>query len=252
MTDETSPSKAAVRHLRLSRAALAAAPPVERDLFLAAAHVTNELNVLHKLAVWSGDFSGSEPIQRAQICQTLMFFRLLAGKLNEANELLRVSYFGTKLSKTYDSLLPPEAVTALSTVKRYFAGGNIINSTRKEFAFHYSATNTGAGLVALPEEEQLDYYVGPTISNTFYYFSEVSVATAMLGQLDREHFERFAGEIITIAGQFLRLLDGFLGVFTSRHGAQLLDSDPGLLDLGDLPRFDGIRIPWFTVGAGVA
>ena len=250
MTTEPLLPEGVVFQYRFSRAALGGVPVPERNLFLAAAHVTNELNLLHKLAVWSGDFEGTEPLQRAQICQSFILFRLLAGKLNEANEMLRRDYFATQISRVYDQLLPQPAQDSLAAIKRYFARENIINRTRNDFAFHYSAAGAGAGFEALPPEEQLDYYVGRTLSNTLYYYSEVSVAVATIGSLDRDHFGRFVGEIITVSKHFLHLLDGLLFVFTERHGrTALLEPDvTHQIDLTDSPPFSSVKIPWFTSG----
>ena len=74
MTDDTQSPGATVHRYRLSREVLEAAPASERNLFLAATHVTNELNLLHKLVIWSGNLSGPEPAQRAQLCQSFMSY----------------------------------------------------------------------------------------------------------------------------------------------------------------------------------
>lgn len=62
----------------------------------------------------------------------------LAGKLVEANNAIKKSFYLPTVSKKYAPLLSPEASAALASIKTYFSDKNNIASTlRNNFGFHY-------------------------------------------------------------------------------------------------------------------
>jgi hypothetical protein len=232
----------------LLRGGLLGVEKAERAFFFAAAHAANELNLLHKLAIWSIRVHGDIAIKRAQGCQALMLLRLLAGKLNEAYKLVDSGYFGSQLSRDYDALLEPKSREAIKSIRRYFRqDGNLIRRIRNSVAFHYSAPEIGAPIDRVNSPDEFDFYLAPNLPNTLYYFSEVLVAWTMLGEMTTEALERFMDETRRVARWFLEFLDGFIAAFSSRHRDSIQDTESSdELDLAGLPDFDTIGIPWFT------
>lgn len=239
--------KAVIRRLRLNIEALAAIAVHERSFFLEAAHVVNELNLLQKLAVWSMRRSEHPQVEMAQACQTLMLLRLLAGKLNEANELVRTVYNGTLLSREYHSRLGREAREAAGDLKRYFGRRNLIHRVRNDLAFHYSAEAMDGALRQASPDEELEVFAAERLPNTLYVFSEVLVTHSMLGAEGLAGFERFMEEVIEVSRLFLRFLDGFVGAFLARHGEALFDDGGGeQFEIALTESFEDFVLPWFA------
>ena len=197
-----------------------------------------------KLAIWTGNIRGELPIMRGQIAQGLILLRVLAGKLNESHELLQKSFYGTKLSKVYQSELDAGAQASLKEVGRYFGRENVLRRTRNILAFHYSATEIGDALERLDPAEELDLYVAPRFTNTLYFFSEAIAAAAMLGEVSEEAFTRFMDELVHISTSFLIFFDAFIYAFSQRHRVIVSKSN---VEMPELPAFEDIQIPWFSV-----
>jgi len=107
---------------------------------------------------------------------------LLAGKLWEGWELIRKTYFSTKLSLSIESKLPDDTLEALGKLKKYFGKKNIIGSLRNEFAFHYDAQRVRAQLSLAEETDTWKIYVAET-EDVFFQLSENIVSSPMLGAL---------------------------------------------------------------------
>jgi hypothetical protein len=228
---------------RLDREVLLAAPSAERNFFLAAAHAANELNLLRKLAIWTGNVRGELPIMHGQISQGLILLRILAGKLNESHELLQKSFYGAQLSKVYHSDLDADAKASLKEVSRYFGRENVLHHTRN-LAFHYSAKDIGDALERLDPAADLYLYVAPRFTNTLYFFSEAIAAAAMLGEVSEETFTRFMDELVHISNSFIIFFDAFIYAFSQRHRVVVSKSN---VEMPELPTFEDIQIPWFSV-----
>lgn len=72
------------------------------------------------------------------LSQMTLLFGQVAGVMCEANNIIRKSYYSTKLSAKYASLLEPAPREALGRIKAYFGKtGNLATLFRNNFAFHY-------------------------------------------------------------------------------------------------------------------
>lgn len=237
------------RH-QLSRQALLATPDPDLNFLFAACHLANELNILHKLTHWtfSGALEAPTSVREGQMAQAMFLFRLLAGKLNEGHEMLRKAYWGTKISKIYDSHLRDEAKSSLEGIKRYFDQSDcLVRRVRNDFAFHYSPQDFASTLRNLPEGEDLTYYPSDTFNNVLYYFAEVTAVTSMLGVVDKENLNRFLNDLTSLAKYFLGFIQGWLEVFFCRFPQVFRDSEPASVpEMGRLQSFESITIPFFT------
>jgi hypothetical protein len=239
--------KLIIHRRRLNKVALAAVPNHERNFFLEAAHVVNELNSLQKLAIWSMRRSENPHVEVAQVCQTLLLLRLLVGKLNEAHELVRTAYNATHLSREYDSGLSTQAKNSAREINRYFGRSNLIHEVRNVVAFHYSAKAMDGALQQITPDEDLEYFVAERLPNTLYVFSEALVTRSMLGAKGLTGFERFMDEVIRVSGWFLRFLDGFIEAFIARHGKEVFDDGGGEnFEVSMTEKFEDVVVPWFT------
>lgn len=240
-----------VYRARLRKDALRALPTEERRLFLSLGHVVNEVNGLRKLLIWSSDFSSdSEVIVQGKISFALISVRLLAGKAKEAFELIRKHFLNSKvISQAYLPLLSDKGSEALSDLKKYFGGSNLIASIRNEFAFHYSPAAIDDALNDIPDELDL-YLEDKGQANTLYYCSEVLAGRALLKSLgandDPSAFERLMGETVAAADSIHDFAEAFMEAFLERHKENVWDGFAKPIDLGKLPDFSSMSLTWFT------
>jgi len=99
----------------LDKEVLLGIPEEERRLFLGLAHITNEIRGFQKLLLWSSDFQEEDPVlARGRITFSLQFLRILAGKLNEAYEVVTRYFLKSRTGRTFQDRLTEEGKDARS------------------------------------------------------------------------------------------------------------------------------------------
>ena len=126
-----------VVELTIPIANMRALSPAEQNLLLTFGVACNELAVLVRLAIFGAHHHRMGRMYEAfAASQQMTIMKLLAGKLHECWKLVRVRYFGSGLSKKYDSIIMPETKADLKTLQRYFkSGSNILHEsgTKRHF-----------------------------------------------------------------------------------------------------------------------
>lgn len=236
---------------RLSKAELVRIPEHERKLFLAIAHLQNEVSILLRAVLWSSDFSSdNEAVVQGQLSASFFFLKLLAGKLNEGKELLNKCFFKDRtLSCDFRSHATPTQIQALDEISRYFGKTNILNTVRNDFAFHYSPSALDDALTTVTDE--LDLYIEDGgNANTLYYFAEILANHAVLNHVDvsdgANPMERLHEEILKVAYQFIRFGQGFMRYVLKRHTPYIWKEPVVPISFNKLPSFSEIRLPWFA------
>ncbi len=253
MTQPTSQGQFPVLRREHSKSQLQTLPPSEQALFLSFAHIMNEINALLRAAVWSNDLSS--PIQAkgdGQVTLTLMFLKLLAGKLNEAYKVIQGAYFGSGVSKSYDALLRADGREALATIKRYFSHPkNNVSEIRNNYAFHYSPYEMSQVLPSI-SEELVSYMQRDAPQNNLFYFAEVVAAEALFQSMgmpnNNASLDKLVDELISLAAAFAKFFDDVMGTFLENLGQEAWQDQAQAVEFDQLPKFDDVHIPWFTDG----
>ena len=238
-----------ISRARLSKDGLGRTPEPERTLFLALAHLQNELNFLHRAMIWSSDFSSTvEAKNQAAIAQSLFFVRLMAGKLKEGWELLQEAFFGAHLSKDFERNGDKHVLEALGRLKRFFNSANIIHQVRNGFAFHYSPSELNLALAATPDT--LDVYLDPESNvNTLYYFAEVLANRAILQKTGRvgeaESMDHLIQQVGSVGKDFVAFCGGFMADFLDRYSDDVWSGKAEEVEIGALPQFRTVSFPFF-------
>jgi hypothetical protein len=177
-----------LHRISIKRAAFDKIPVEERTLLVLLAHAANELNILAKLFQWTAGAADASPIEtKGNNTITLAVVRMLTGKLHEVWKLFEKALFGARLSKSYEPLLGAEDQRALQELKRYFGKSNAIEMVRNRHSFHYAPDQITTSYSAIPEGEELEFFLGEEGMNTLYYFADVVANRAMLNEIDSDH-----------------------------------------------------------------
>jgi hypothetical protein len=239
---------------KFNKVTLETLPARERSLFLALAHLANEIRALEKLVLWSGQLESQNDAQvSGQTSLMFMFLKLLAGKLKEGHKLLQKGFFGTGISRDYK--LSKEAQDALGEIKNYFDRRNTIHRVRNKFAFHYSPDEMDRVLPGLPDE--LEVYIQEEGSaNNLYYFAEVLANRALLRSIqvedDQNAYHQLMEEIVKVTHWFTIVCDALMTEFLRRHIDGIWEGHAEEVSFNDLPLFQSVQIPWFTDTSGLS
>lgn len=235
-------------HLDQSRLLLL--PEDDRTLYFSLGHAANEVNMLAKLLYWSSNgLARNEAEQRGCEALELLFIQLLAGKLHESWVLLDHKYFGTKLSKKYDSKLDNEANESFQKLKRYFGSENACNKIRNQFAFHYCPDELTATLTTTTDELHA-YLQRDAAPNNLFAFSEILLTQALLELLksidDFDSIDKLVVELFDVGVWFMRVADALMFAIGDGSGIELRLKDPVEVNFEELPTFDSMAISWFS------
>jgi len=226
----------------------------EQALFLTVAHIMNEINALLRAAVWSDNRSSQVQAEGdGQVTLTLLFLRLLAGKLNEAWDVLHDRYFGSALSMPYDAMLSEDGRAALATLKRYFSHTkNNVTEIRNNYAFHYSPDDMSR-VLPLISDDLVSYMQRAGAHNNLFYFAEVVAAEALFTSIglpnNSASLDKLVAELIDLAAAFARFFGDVMGAFIEKLGPKAWQDEAKVVEFEQLPKFDDVHIPWFTDGS---
>lgn len=225
-----------IQKISLTKEHLTLFPERERVFFILLGHIANEISVLTKLLILSENKSEIEVVKKAYSMQTSIIARIIIGKLYESWEVIRKNFFGSSLSKKYESKLPTGGKEALQQLKKYFGRKNNIKTIRNNIAFHYpSFDEINKQLRAIPNKTELHFFLGESNANSNYYMAEEVISNLMLNQVKSEGtalqdamfdvfqdltqvsgwFVIFCGDcIVTLSEEFLRNIRDKLKVQT--------------------------------------
>lgn len=230
----------------------------ERDFFVLAGHIINELITLAKLILITQNCTGGEgekkvAYARATVSQQMLFVKIFASKLFEAWKSIKSRYYQPgdagqeSLSKIYYKLLEPESREALKKLGQYFGRENKIKTLRNKSGFHYDMNDLQSTLEAMPDNSEFTIYLADSGFNCLYFLSEAAIGYAMLDAKDMESFkvafEELFDEIIEVQGWIMAFLDDYIAIFGDRNQLQL---SPEKVDIGEVPMFEDHKLPLFT------
>ena len=163
----------------------------------------------------------------------LFFCAYLTGKLHESMDLFKIRVQADQ--EIRDKLLPKlpnRAQSALRRLNAHFGGGNSsIPDVRNKLAFHNRDDEDliEQSFQTLPSEEVWDFFLAPSIANTFYHASELVMTQAAIGLVRAKGdnavaFDRLLKDITQVAGwigdlfgEIIAEIAGKLDVPTEEH-----------------------------------
>jgi hypothetical protein len=170
--------------LDLTKRKLAALSAEERRALLLLGHAINEINVLQKLILMHRRTPAPHKIvERLEAGQSLIFARILIGKLHEAWELFKVRVQAVShLRSKYVIRSDTARCALLARLNKHFGGGSPLTAIRNRLSFHYTdKTNlVEDNFKHLSDTEPWEFYLAETMGNSFYWASELVTTAGMV------------------------------------------------------------------------
>jgi hypothetical protein len=243
----------------LKKSSLSAIPLAERRLLLLLGHAANEINVIQKLILVSGQEKPKiQFVDIVQAGQTFILIRILIGKMHEAWKLFTTRFHGDRLIKEkYEPRLSDEARKALNELGKHFGGESPLSQIRNNFSFHYRDENdlVEKSFHDVPEDDAWHFYLSNMQGNCFYYASELIVIDGVIklagrasqssqsySEQTQQNLEKLFDLIVSVSGHLLTLFGECIIEICAEHLADAKLNDPVALQA---PALESIHIPFF-------
>jgi hypothetical protein len=162
----------------------------ERIFYLKIGMVTNEVNMLSKMALFSlSNTKEGDVYNRAASALALLQLRMLAGRLYEAREVITTGYKPLKVR--YESKMKGDGNRAYSKINGYFHNpDNLVKAMRHKLAFHTDHDAFAEGVSLIQEDDELTDYMCVERGNSLFWSGELAVIATL------KHLTGLEGEAI--------------------------------------------------------
>ncbi|MFZ6780824.1 hypothetical protein ACO0LD_28660 [Undibacterium sp. Ji83W] len=192
-----------------------------------------------------------EIVGNANVIQSMVYARILAGKVCEAYQALSSTWFGHKgeLSITLTPQLYLEAKNAIDELKKYFNKSNAIHNVRNAFAFHYGTKDHSTSWKQVPDGVGIEIICAEHRGNNLYMGSELVSSYGLTTLIDSD--DLINGQSVFIND--VQRMTNFLTVFLEGASILLIEKVLGgtIEENGEeeiLPvssNFSEVNIPYF-------
>jgi len=201
-----------INKIALTKEDLFALPPNERVFLVYAGHALNELNILCRLIVIAMPVRRGEAERQFMVIQSMMFLRMLAGKLHEAWVLFGKVFYGSRLSLQFKDQLSEDGTKALRELNEYFKKPiSSVTEVRNLHAFHYDAKQVDNGLENMLPHMSLDIYFDENSANTIYGFADNIINSSVMASVgspdSHKGMETLMADTESVARSFQLLLE---------------------------------------------
>lgn len=237
-----------LHRVQINKRQLESIPQKERIFFLKSANFFNEINILQKMASFSNKNVENGPPRKAQNSQSFFIVMELSSKLFEASEMIKNDFYGSGISREYDSLLSRDAKECLKNIKRYFNNDdNIIKKVRNKFVSHLDSHEIANSFNGTPEDEIFELYFSETYANSFFYLTNIMIGYNILNTLHSDPMkalDMFFDEVLKTTGWFKDFIGDSIQVVAKKYFSE---SFKGIktIKIADAPSIDDIVLPYF-------
>lgn len=242
-----------VFELRYTKVELAVAPEAERQFYLMATSLANDIQILlrqYLIAIKQED--EDEAKRGASSAIAMLNLRLLAGRFHEGWTLAEERW--PSLAAEYDPLLSIKGKDALNGLQTHFAvqkSTNIVFMIRNKIGFHSDYKFTKKLFDDTPDDTEMVDYIGQTFGDTLFLGSEVTHYAALRRITgmddDAAAFGAVMDELRSLQNLFLTFVNAYVAVFANRNLKPQYDVIMSRKrTLTGLRPFDSHRIPFFA------
>ena len=234
-----------INRIKLPLDTLNSVPEPDRTYYVRLAHHLNETNILHKLILWSVHTPTTHPLEdSANHSQTMLFTKLLCGKLYEGRFLITLGHkFAPRLSEI--------ARESLKNLKVYFATENLIAIIRNQFGFHTDVEPLEELSKDLPSNIEYEWLCCTKRHSTLYHFADIVANAAFLSVTGEKTveaaLEKLLREFLQIYNWYVHFGDECLGVMTEQYFPDsLLDEKIEKVEIKTDATIGNVTIPFFV------
>lgn len=224
-------------------------PEKDRLFIVQLSLFANEITMLYKFIVFSNNYKEGETILIAQNVQSFFLIKLLAGKLYEGWDMLRKSYFQSKLSKQYEGMLSAKGKESIGSIKSYFGERNLINKIRNKYAFHYDKEHIMDQLNIIKKDEELDLYLAPDHGNSLYSMAHIISSYALFREVDKSDdfraLDKIFKDVLGVASNFLTFAGELIEKIWERYRIPI--EPVGTIHLKGVPKINSVKLPYFVL-----
>jgi len=240
--------------INISKAELLSISKKELELFIQLTNFYNDVNILQKLMVISGNSrekaSQNEIVGRSLSSQGLFFMRIQSGKLYEGWKMLGIHFFNNEIfSKEYHKKGSPQSKKNLFKLKKYFGKNNLIENIRNNYAFHYSkesSNNMVKQIINAPDLEIFEIYLSKEYGNCFYSIAHDLLNTSILEDIGSNNWPKAMNklfqEIIDTTKYFLDFTQDCIRVISEKY----LQLNYEEVQISEPSSLDDITLPFFV------
>jgi hypothetical protein len=215
--------------INISKAELLSIPEKELELFIQLMNFNNDVNILQKLMVISGNSrkkaSQNDIVGRSLSSQGLFFMRIQAGKLYEGWNMLGEHFFNNKIfSIEYNKKGSSQSKKNLSELKKSFSKDNLLENIRNNYAFHYSKESSKSmvnQIIDAPDLEIFEIYLSEENGNCFYSIAHDLLNTSILEDIDSDEQAKamndFFQQIMDTTKRFLDFTQDCIMVISKKY-----------------------------------
>ena len=247
-------SQIEIFRLPISKSQLESVPSDERSLLLLSSYAINQINVLRRLLIFSMNFESNVDVEYILSgAQTQMILRFLVGSMAETWEMIRRPDNQRLIGKTLSAQIEVPGQEAHQRLKDFFGTNNVLHRLRNSVAYHFpNSTELDAAFREVPHDEDWAWYVSHSVTNGYYYLSDLVISSHILevmGERDPEKaFGTFMSQLVPAAEDLLDFLAYVLRALVARHfGAEMLSPKPGTgIIVTGVPNMEEVSIPFLT------
>jgi len=240
--------------LQISKDELLSIPEKELELFIQLTNFYNDVNILQKLMVISGNSrekaDNNKIVEMSLSSQALFFMRIQVGKLYEGWNMLGKHFFNNKtFSIEYHKKGSSQSKENLSKLKKYFGKNNLIENVRNNYTFHYSkksSENMVKEIVNAPDSKIYKAYLSEENCNCFYEIAHDLLNFSILKEIDSSDRAKamndFFQEIMDITKWFLDFTQDCILVISKKY----LQMNYEEVQIPEPQNLNDIRLPFFV------
>lgn len=240
--------------INISKAELLSIPKNELESFIQLTNFYNDVNILQKLMVISGNSrekaSQNKIVGRSLSSQGLFFMRIQAGKLYEGWNMLGEHFFNNKtFSIEYNKKGSSQSKKNLSELKKSFSKDNLLENIRNNYAFHYSkesSKNMVKQIINAPDLEIFEIYLSEEYGNCFFSIAHDLLNTSILEDIDSDEqakaMDKFFQKIIDTTKYFLDFTQDCIRVISEKY----LQMNYEEVQIPEPSSLEDITLPFFV------
>ena len=236
--------------ITLTQAEFRSAPEAERSFYLKLGMITNEVNVLNKVSLFSlTQLDNRDLMNRAGSVMGLLFRRLLAGRLHEAHKIITTGY--KPLKQAYEAEMSEEGRQSYSALVTYFADkNNFIKSIRNKLAFHTDPDVFRRAVEAMDADETIVDYMCHSRGNTLFWSGETALISALSQLAQTRNAAAMYGRLLDDTTEVAGLIADFsysfgLAFFKRNFPGKMGSLGVDRIEITDAPVLTDFSLPWF-------